>query len=196
MWGWIGNGTLAASPTRWMRRWKPIGLIGPPRSENFFCTVVKGRTAVWSTSRSQCRMEAPGRVRGMRRRHEPRGQPHFCLATERLCGPPVGGTVWFQIFIQAPSLEIWRKTIFGGEGGCWRGKRGGLFWATSLEKIFGGVLALISFHLTWNRGGSLLPLGGVLSSVGSTGGTGCETARVHHADRRRGGVAARSTRTT
>src|SRR6516225_8239810 len=33
MCGWIGKGILAASPTRWMRRWKPIGLIGPPRSE-------------------------------------------------------------------------------------------------------------------------------------------------------------------
>ena len=30
---------------------------------------------------------------------------------------PVGGTFWFQIFIQASSPEIWRKTIFGGEGG-------------------------------------------------------------------------------
>jgi hypothetical protein len=31
-------------------------------------------------------------------------------------GPPPGrGTFWFQIFIQAPSLEIWRKTISGGE---------------------------------------------------------------------------------
>ena len=44
------------------------------------------------------------------------GQPHFYLATERLCGPPVGGIFWFQIFIQAPSPEIWRKTISGGEG--------------------------------------------------------------------------------
>jgi len=25
MCGWIGNGILAASPTRWMRRWKPMG---------------------------------------------------------------------------------------------------------------------------------------------------------------------------
>src|SRR5215472_7879552 len=75
------------------------------------------RTAAWSASRSQCRMEAPGRVRGMRRRHEPRGQPHFCLATERLCGPPVGGTFWFQIFIQAPSLKIWSETISGSEEG-------------------------------------------------------------------------------
>ena len=48
--------------------------------------------------------------------------------------PPVGGTFQFQIFIQASSSEIWRKTIFGGEGGCWRGKLGGLFWATSFEK--------------------------------------------------------------
>jgi hypothetical protein len=38
--------------------------------------------------------------------------------------PGVGGTFWFQIFIQASSPEIWRKTIFGGEGGCWRGKWG------------------------------------------------------------------------
>jgi hypothetical protein len=44
--------------------------------------------------------------------------------------------------IQASSPEIWRKTIFGGEGGCWRGKWGGLFWATSLEKIFGGTTTL------------------------------------------------------
>src|SRR5215467_16396466 len=61
-------------------------------------------------------------------------------------GVPVGGTFWFQIFIQASSPEIWRKTIFGGEGGCWRGKWGGLFWATSLEKIIGGVIAIISFR--------------------------------------------------
>ena len=27
MCGRIGNGILAASPTRWMRRWKPMGLI-------------------------------------------------------------------------------------------------------------------------------------------------------------------------
>jgi len=31
--------------------------------------------------------------------------------------PPVGGTFWFQIFIQAPSPEIWRKTISDAEGG-------------------------------------------------------------------------------
>src|SRR5262245_55117680 len=70
----------------------------------------------------------------------------FVLPPNVYVGPPVGGTFWFQIFIQAPSPETWRKTIFGGEGGCWRGKWGGLFWATSLEKIFGGVIAIISFR--------------------------------------------------
>src|SRR5215813_11274886 len=79
-----------------------------------------------------------GRVRGMRRRHEPRGQPHFVLPPNLYNWPPGRGTFWFQIFIQASSPEIWRKTIFGGEGGCWRGKWGGLFWATSFGKKFAG----------------------------------------------------------
>ena len=99
-----------------------------------FCTVVKGRTAAWSASRSQSRMEASERARSMVARAA--GQPHFCLATERLCQPPGRGTFWFQIFIQASSPETWRKTIFGGEGGCWRGKWGGLFWATSFGKNY------------------------------------------------------------
>src|SRR5262245_39499526 len=60
--------------------------------------------------------------------------------------PRGGGTFWFQIFIQTSSPEIWRKTIFGGEGGCWHGKWGGLFWATSLEKIFGGVTAIVLYR--------------------------------------------------
>ena len=51
-------------------------------------------------------------VSRLRRRHGP--------------GPPVGGTFWFQIFIQAPSPEIWSETISGGEE-VLAGKRGGLF---------------------------------------------------------------------
>src|SRR5262249_5477474 len=112
-----------------------------------------------------------GRVRGMRRRHEPRGQPHFVLPPNLYNWPPGRGTFWFQIFIQASSPEIWRKTIFGGEGGCWRGKWGGLFWATSLEKIFGGVIAIISFHPGGWMQQSAVPRCAILS-VGSTGSIG------------------------
>jgi len=50
-------------------------------------TVVKG-AAAWSASRSQCRMETGA---GAAWRRGPRGQPHFCLATERLWGPPGRG---------------------------------------------------------------------------------------------------------
>ena len=39
------------------------------------------------------------------------------MREERRMRPPVGGTFLFQIFIQASSLEIWRKTISGTEGG-------------------------------------------------------------------------------
>ena len=53
-------------------------------------------------------------------------QPHFVLPPN----PPVGGTFWFQIFIQAPSPEIWSETISGGEEVLAR-KWGGLFWTTS-----------------------------------------------------------------
>ena len=110
-------------------------------------------------------MEAPGRVRGMRRRHEPQGQPHFVL-------PPnlYKGTFWFQIFIQAPSPEIWSETISDGEE-VLAGKWGGLFWATSLEKIFGGVIAIISFRPGGWMQQSAVPRCAMLS-VGSTGGIG------------------------
>src|SRR5215472_457419 len=81
------------------------------------CTV--GRAAAWSASRSQCRMEAPGRVR------EPRA--HLVLSCRRtsIMNPPVGGTFWFQIFIQASSPEIWCELFLVREvaGAEW----GGLF---------------------------------------------------------------------
>src|SRR5262249_12327012 len=48
-------------------------------------------------------------------------------------------------FIQAPSPEIWSETISGSEG-SWRGSGVACFLATSLEKIFGGVIAIISFR--------------------------------------------------
>jgi hypothetical protein len=69
----------------------------------------------------------------------------FVLPLNVYGAPPVGG-LWFQIFIQAPSPETWRKTISGGEGGCWCGSGVACFWATSLEEIIGGVIAIISFR--------------------------------------------------
>src|SRR5262245_22988874 len=116
-------------------------------------------------------MEAPGRVRGMRRRHEPRGQPRFVLPPNLYNGPPVGGTFWFQIFIQAPSPEVWRKTISGGEGGCWRGSGVACFGLPPLEKIIGGVIAIISFRPGGWMQQSAVPRCAILS-VGSTGGIG------------------------
>src|SRR5262249_16103589 len=50
-------------------------------------------------------------------RRGPRGQPHFVLPSNVYVEPPGRGTFWFQIFIQAPSPEIWRKTISDAEGG-------------------------------------------------------------------------------
>src|SRR5262249_33251575 len=85
--------------------------------------------------------------------------------------PPVGGTFWFQILIQTSSPEICRKTISGGEGCCWRGKWGGLFWATSLEEIIGGVIAIISFRPGGWMQQSAVPRCAILP-VASTGGIG------------------------
>ena len=63
-----------------------------------------------------------------------------------MCEPP-GGARENRKFIQAPSPEIWSEMISGGEE-VLAGKWGGLFWATSLEKIIGGVIAIISFRST------------------------------------------------
>ena len=62
-------------------------------------------------------------------------QPHFVLAPNLYKNPPVGGTFWFQIFIQAPSPEIWSETISGGEE-VLAGKWGGLFLGYLLGKNF------------------------------------------------------------
>src|SRR5262245_8150032 len=94
-----------------------------------FCTVVKGGAAACTV----IAMQDGGAGAGGR--HEPRGQPHFVLPPNRSMGPPVGGTFWFQIFVQAPSLEIWRKTISGAEEGSGE-KWGGLFMGYLLGKNF------------------------------------------------------------
>src|SRR5262245_60652280 len=70
----------------------------------FFCTVGKEKTAARSTSRSH-----PGWRRRSGRAawwRGPRANLIFVLPPNVYVGPPVGGTFWFQIFIQAPSPEI------------------------------------------------------------------------------------------
>jgi len=61
--------------------------------------------------------------------------------------------------------------------------------------LIGGVIALISFRLTWDGCSSLLPFGGVLFFQSEAReASGSETARFHHAARRSGSVATRSAR--
>jgi len=81
--------------------------------------MVASRCPAWSASRSQCRMEAPGRVR------EPRANLILSCRRTSIMNPPVGGTFWFQIFIQASSPEIWCELFLVREvaGAEW----GGLF---------------------------------------------------------------------
>src|SRR5262249_8048575 len=77
-----------------------------------------------------------------------RSTDFFCTVREVVCAapPPVWRAREIRRLIQASSPKTCFETISGGEGDCWRGKWGGLFWATSLEKIFGGVIAIISFR--------------------------------------------------
>src|SRR6516165_10928608 len=115
-----------------------------------------------------------------------------CPSSRRAREAPGGRARENRKFIQAPSPEIWSETISGGEEVLAR-KWGGLFWATSLEKIFGGVIAIVSFR---PGGCSSLPCRGVLSfRSGAREASGNETPRLHHATRRRGsGVAPRGAR--
>src|SRR5262249_7894387 len=107
-----------------------------------FCTVVKGGAAARNVIASRDGGTGTGAQHGGAGgdRRVPLGAGReanliFVLPPNVYVGPPVGGTFWFQIFIQASSSEIWRKTIFGGERGCWRGSGVACFGATSLEKI-------------------------------------------------------------
>ena len=85
-------------------------------------------------------------------------------------GPPVGGTFWFQIFIQASSPEMWSETISGSEE-VMAAKWGGLFLRYLLGKNIGGVIAIISFRPGGWMQQSAVPRCAILL-VGSTGGIG------------------------
>jgi hypothetical protein len=76
----------------------------------------------------------------------------------------------------------------------WRGNGVACFWATSLEEIIGGVTAIVSYRSGGWMQRSTVPRCAILS-VGNTGVTSSEAARVHIAARGRGGgVAARGAR--
>src|SRR5262249_44596606 len=79
----------------------------------------KGKDRLYGAHRDR---NAGWRRRGGRAawRCGPRGQPHFCLATERLCGPPPGrGDFLVSNFHPGLIPEIWSETISGGEE-VWR----------------------------------------------------------------------------
>src|SRR5262245_30489680 len=107
----------------------------------FSCIVVKGGAAVCAAIAMQ------GGGTGADARHEAAARaarPTSFLSCHYVA--PGRGTFWFQIFIQAPSPEVWRKTISGGEGGCWRGSGVACFGLPPLAKIIGGVTAIVSYR--------------------------------------------------
>src|SRR5262249_9861143 len=89
-------------------------------------------------------MEAPERARSMAARAA-RPTSFFSCHRTSMWDPPVGGTFWFQIFIQAPSLEIWSETISGGEE-VLAGKWGGLFLGYLLGKNYRRLTAIVSYR--------------------------------------------------
>src|SRR6516165_8792856 len=96
---------------------------------------------------------------------------HFAFVAELfMCGPPVGGLFGFK-FSSRPHPRKFGQKRFLAVRRSWRGNGGGLFWATSLEKIFGGVIAIISLRPGGWMQQSAVPRCAILS-VGSTGGIG------------------------
>src|SRR5215467_13504497 len=67
-----------------------------------------------------------------------RSTDFFCTGREVVCAapPPVGRAREIRRLIQGSSPKTCFETIFGGEGGCWRGKWGGLFLGYLLGKNF------------------------------------------------------------
>src|SRR6516165_8730895 len=109
--------------------------------------------------------------------------------------PPGGRARENRKFIQAPSPETWRKTISGGEGGCWRDKWGGLFLGYLLGKNYrrrdrDHPVPPTRMDAAVYRAEVCYPFGPKHGKA-----SGSETARVHHPSRRRGSrMAARGTR--
>jgi len=73
---------------------------------------------------------------------------------------------WFKAHPRKLALKL-----FLAVRRSWRGNGVACFWATSLEKIFGGVIAMISFRPGGWMQQSAVPRCAILS-VGSTEGIG------------------------
>src|SRR5262249_60477370 len=98
----------------------------------------------------------------VRRVPEPRGQPHFVLPPNLYIGPPVGGLFGFR-FSARPHPRKFGVKRFLVVRRSWRGNGVACFWATSLEKIFGGVIAVISFRPGGRMQQSAVPRCAILS---------------------------------
>src|SRR5262245_21039282 len=94
----------------------------------------------------------------------------FCLAAGPLYGTPGGGLFGFK-FSSRPHPRKFAVKRFLVVRRLVVRKWGGLFWATSLEKIIDGVIAIISFRPGGWMQQSAVPRCAILS-VGSTGGIG------------------------
>ena len=92
----------------------------------------------------------------------------FCLAA--YMGPPGGGLFGFKFSSRRHPRKFGLKRFLAVRR-SWRGNGVACFWATSLEEIIGGVIAIISFRPGGWMQQSAVPRCAILS-VGSTGGIG------------------------
>jgi len=60
-------------------------------------------------------------------------------------GPPVGGLFGFKFSSRPHPRKLGVKRFLAVRK-SWRGNGVACFWATSLEKIFGGVIAIVSYR--------------------------------------------------
>src|SRR5262245_45266358 len=106
-------------------------------------------------------------MEGGRVRHEAAARAARLACAE---GPPVGGLFSFK-FSSRPHPRKFGLKRFPAVRRSWRGNGVACFWATSLEEIIGGAIAIISFRPGGWMQQSAVPRCAILS-VGSTGGIG------------------------
>ena len=93
-----------------------------------------------------------------------------CLSSRREREAPGGGRAKIENSSGRHPRKFGQKRFLALRR-SWRGNGVACFWATPLEKIFGGVIAIISFRSGGWMQQSAVPRCAILS-VGSTGGIG------------------------